>query len=1390
MKLHLLLVAKLLSAVALNLTFGLFQVIYAQSQMPKSYPVTPKSPNAAAMERYGNYEVNLFHGLPQISIPIYEIKTKNLTLPITLNYHASGIKVTDVASWAGLGWNLNAGGQITRKVKGKPDESGGFLSANFSLRTPSQIDPYTLDGYTYLRQTHERHNDGEPDIFSYVLPGKSGHFFHKNSTEQPIFVPYVPYVMQRTHDAGYTGQFSFKLTDEIGNKYHFGKSIGGEEAREFSQSTQGGNTEGYFSSWLLTNIVSPDDKDNITLNYYSSNNVTLLNTADDYVSVLDNVQENSLGVLCTTTPYIHTSFVNKSYSVSQQLMKEILFDNGKVEFILKPSNRNDLNAPALSKINVFSKVKSTYQLLKSVQFHYSYFGSGSMARLKLDSLSVSQSNGVKAEVYRFTYNTSINLPEKNSKSIDSWGYFNNRPNSTLLPRTSISYHLAPGGGMLTTIGGEANAREPNPSAMDACVLRRIQYPMGGHTIFHFEPNKYIKGGEELFGGGLRIKAIYNYPEQGSTPIIKTYIYGTAQGVESGFGYLNSQTPLYYKNTEQYGEQWLYGGSSGDPYPTLVVPACMFTTRVYSSNPVADNNDFDETNVYYPFVTEYLGTPGSSNGKTTYLFTNPSDQLITAYMDIMPYAETRHWQRGKLISKKVYERAGAEFLLRGEVFNTYKTVNPSNHNNMGLLISEVFNRTGPVLESVLYSPVYPLPYKTQFYSLMNGSYQMENSLEKTYDSGQQQVVNNTSYSYNDKGLISVIKTVKSDGDTLVQQFKYPSDYQSVNASGDARGFMYLKSLNLINTPVESITGSKAPGGVLKINNAMLKTYHETKPVIKDEYFLQNAVPATGFALSTINSAGNLVYHSQYEKRISYPTYDTNNNPLEYYVDDPSNKTALIWGYNYSMVTAEIRNASSQQIAYTSFEESGKGNWTYDESAVKKMVVRAVSDSSVFEFASASSKQISKLNVPAGTYVVSYWGTVPCQVNGTGAQVLRLLASKGINLYSHIINLANSGGITVTSNTAVIDDLSLAPVGAQVKLFSHRPGIGLTSVSMPNRSFITYRYDGLQRLREIRNTDDALEETYGYHIPSPKSLGAIPTYYYNTEVSAIFKKNNCPSGYYGSSVKYVVSANTYISIVSQQDAQNQAAADLNANGQTYANRQGECRSNTEEVWEPIDPYCQVRSLDVPTPTTAGYGVTVASVSGTNDYTQLTVTRNQSSYRAKVTIEIYFTGGNKITADVIFNAGTTSVQRTVGVAPYLNANRTGAWVVAVENTDQMVFTGYQVYEKRQKRVGGVIVLTEANLRNAGQGSYFGPVATTYACQKGYVYDTQPTRTAYSSVAMSNVFYKVCPTGKTGSAVTYTVEIGKYTSSISQEDADNKARNELNTNGQNYANQNGACY
>jgi hypothetical protein len=66
------------------------------------------------------------------------------------------------------------------------------------------------------------------------------------------------------------------------------------------------------------------------------------------------------------------------------------------------------------------------------------------------------------------------------------------------------------------------------------------------------------------------------------------------------------------------------------------------------------------------------------------------------------------------------------------------------------------------------------------------------------------------------------------------------------------------------------------------------------------------------------------------------------------------------------------------------------------------------------------------------------------------------------------------------------------------------------------------------------------------------------YFNVQQSQSFTRNNCGTGYIGGTVTYTVPPGAYGSTISQAAADQLATNDMNANGQNYANANGQCIS----------------------------------------------------------------------------------------------------------------------------------------------------------------------------------------------------------------------------------------
>lgn len=68
--------------------------------------------------------------------------------------------------------------------------------------------------------------------------------------------------------------------------------------------------------------------------------------------------------------------------------------------------------------------------------------------------------------------------------------------------------------------------------------------------------------------------------------------------------------------------------------------------------------------------------------------------------------------------------------------------------------------------------------------------------------------------------------------------------------------------------------------------------------------------------------------------------------------------------------------------------------------------------------------------------------------------------------------------------------------------------------------------------------------------------IPTTYYSDLIEERITRNNCASGYYGSSVRYILPDGAYSSTTSKADAQQQAQTYFDSTKQAYANQNGSC------------------------------------------------------------------------------------------------------------------------------------------------------------------------------------------------------------------------------------------
>lgn len=270
------------------------------------------------------------------------------------------------------------------------------------------------------------------------------------------------------------------------------------------------------------------------------------------------------------------------------------------------------------------------------------------------------------------------------------------------------------------------------------------------------------------------------------------------------------------------------------------------------------------------------------------------------------------------------------------------------------------------------------------------------------------------------------------------------------------------------------------------------------------------------------------------------------------------------------------------------------------------------------------------------------------------------------------------------------------------------------------------------------------------------------YKNKRQSALFTKEGCnPETEKGEELEYVVEAGKYTSIISQSDADDKAMKDIEQNGQNWVNEHGRCITI---LWYNVKKSKSFRKNDCDPDTEEGSLVTMTIEAG-----QFSSTISQEDADRKAEAELNAKG-----QDYANSHGTCNTIKWYNDRKSKMFQKTDCEVTEVGSMVE--------YVVEAGRFSSSVSKEDANQKALDALEAEGP---GYANEHG----TCETNLWYN-VEKSKVFYKNdCEDGFIGAPYTYTVEAGKYTSDVSQEDADKKALDDIEKNGQDQANLNGEC-
>ncbi len=522
--------------------FWLFTCFYAVAQQtPNPFVVNGlvdkqvvHSPEVTAMIRNISYPINYSTGVPDITIPIYEVKCGDLTLPITLSYHASGIKPNEPSNWVGQGWSLNAEPIISRKVNGHVDK---FLKCETEF---NKVKNNIVNKICASNDNLWEDIDTQPDEFYYKLPEKSGMFIYCQDKDKFLPIPYNNYGIE-------TRGRSFNITDDHGTIYKFD---GGVDYSDVFMAN---------IAWRCSGIYAVNKRDSIVFGYSKKQSYTKVDNKADRIVIVDDfrfidaetksqlnlprkhytdwrdivseyfagyeaeevmkspiVRVTNNGVDCSYQVkryndffYDHTPMdnaVNRFSNTRTSHVEYIYFNGGKVKFtisyIMKKADTSNgyitVGGPLLDKIEVFD---SDDIVVKEIDFEYlKYFKR--IAENNYQSKAFLQKVIFKSsedrQTYEFAYNEyEFGVPFENSRSIDFWGYYNGREDDLLIPQIMLytkndEYNYKKGlyyYNIDSVLVGSTASRSVNEYCMKMGTIKSIKYPTGAIDEFEFEANR-------------------------------------------------------------------------------------------------------------------------------------------------------------------------------------------------------------------------------------------------------------------------------------------------------------------------------------------------------------------------------------------------------------------------------------------------------------------------------------------------------------------------------------------------------------------------------------------------------------------------------------------------------------------------------------------------------------------------------------------------------------------------------------------------------------------------------------------------------------------------------------------------------------------------------------
>ncbi|UEQ78877.1 DUF5977 domain-containing protein [Chryseobacterium arthrosphaerae] len=1071
-----------------------------------------RKPEVSSLGIYGDTEVNIAEGKPNININLYTIKVDSEnTFDISLNYDIAANKPDNVPSWTGLGWNLSSSGSITRSLRGEVDEVNG---EGYYFNPGNYLGAGDWDSYgkmqTYIQKSKNVEKTASPDIFYFSVGKLHGKFFKNhqgnwiiNCNEQDVIVSDV----LKSNDLGMENFiYSFTITDSRGNVYTFGgtpESI--ERYRLRKKYILDPEYYNYVKNWHLTSIAYNSNK-KINFTYNQAGRIYNKQIFGNYKRHSFKNWNGYTG--CAYNIDQHDCFRLAAFEEGDiSYLSKITFDSGEILFNRSIANnlefkmggatidRNDIR-PDNSYYNSKHRYKLESMIInyKNVNVDKIFFNynDDSSKRLKLQAIAIGKDPST-AKKYGFEYNPN-SFPDFHSNNIDHWGYFNNRAFNT------YSIDMMNFGQVNDTY---YQSREPNFQLNE--ILEKITYPTSGYSKFVYEPHTYSKAIDYNNGfsisntsnnttGGFRIKEIIDF--DGTLEKKKQYFY-----VNDYFGG-NNQSSGTVGRIQNYSSSSVIMQelSSSNIFNTTNNSHIVYS-KVYeklSNGGVTEYTFTNQDNGYIDskasnFLTGCTFTRGFAgpNGNGGISWNSAVTEYYTPSSTFYKEYNSLENERAKILSKTEFDNTGKKLSK-----NTYEySDDPQRFEKYGRFLSleigdyGIFSEIAPsgtpqADQRYLTSLAKVAAYRMYFY---NHYLKSETS---TIYSGNNESTTTKKYFYNGAlhNQLTSEETTLPDNLTKKTTFQYATDLRHGNQPAQHfppyRSIPYMIINNMLGIPL--ITSFYKDNVLQKRDQIFYEVTPENTSVIlpktKLSYSDDKTVMTPGYGYPSIPIPAPSPDYTDME--ISYDKYDNKGNLLQYTLKDNIPVT-LIWGYGQTQPIAKIEGITYSDLATKlNFQNTNSGYTTLP------IVISSDSDTSA--------------NYEKQTFIPE---------------------------------LDN-----FRKNPALKD--------YPVSTYSYDPLVGITSITPPSGIREYYIYDSANKLEKIVDINNKIVKEYTYNYSNKLAS------YLSAPRSQTFTRNTCSYLQNPGTYTYNLPQGAFVSYFSQAEADQMAQNELNVNGQNLANINATC------------------------------------------------------------------------------------------------------------------------------------------------------------------------------------------------------------------------------------------